>query len=53
VGGFSLVGIHIEIPILVSLAVIAVTLTVSIAASIIAQRREERQIAGLQEGNES
>lgn len=53
VGAFDLVGIHIEIPIVVSLAVIAITLAVSIGASIIVQRREERQIARLQEGNES
>ncbi len=53
VGAFSFVGIHIEIPIAVSLAVIAITLTVSIVASIIAQRREEAQVAQLQESNES
>ena len=53
VGLFDLVGIHIEIPIGVSLAVIAITLTVAIVASIIAQRREERQLAQLQESNES
>lgn len=53
VGAFDLVGIHIEIPIGVSLGVIAITLTVSIVASIIVQRREERQLAQLQETNES
>jgi tellurite resistance protein TerC len=52
VGAFDIIGIHIEIPIVVSLAVIAITLTVSILASIIVQRREERQIAALQESNE-
>lgn len=45
--------VHIEIPIAVSLGVIAVTLTISIVASIIAQRREEKQVAQLREGNES
>jgi len=44
---------HIEIPIPVSLGVIGIVLAVSIIASIIAQRREERQIAQLQESNES
>lgn len=44
--------VHIEIPIFVSLAVIAITLTVAIVASLIAQRREERQVAQLQESNE-
>lgn len=53
VGVFAVFGIHIEIPIGVSLAVIAITLTISIVASIIAQRREERQLAQLQEGHES
>jgi TerC family integral membrane protein len=53
VGAFDIVGIHIEIPIGVSLGVIAITLTVAIVASIIAQRREERQLAQLQESNES
>lgn len=53
VGAFDIIGIDIEIPIVVSLAVIAITLTVSIVASIIVQRREERQIAALQESNES
>lgn len=52
VGVFDLVGIHIEIPILASLGVIAITLAIAIAASIIAQRREERQVARLSEGNE-
>jgi len=52
VGAFDIVGIHIEIPIVVSLAVIAITLTVSIVASIIVQRREERQLAQLSETNE-
>ncbi len=53
VGMFDFVGIHIEIPIIVSLAVIAITLTIAIVASIIAQRREQRQLAQLQESNES
>ncbi len=53
IGVTDLFGVHIEIPIVVSLAVIAITLTVSIVASIIAQRREERQVAQLQESNES
>lgn len=53
VGAFEIVGIHIEIPIGVSLGVIAITLTVAIVASIIVQRREERQLAQLQESNES
>ncbi len=53
VGVFSVFGIHIEIPIAVSLAVIAITLTVSIVASIVVQRREERQLAKLSESNES
>jgi tellurite resistance protein TerC len=44
---------HIEIPIVASLGVIAVVLTVSVVASIIAQRREERELARLQEPNES
>lgn len=52
-GALEYVDIHIEIPIGVSLAIIAITLTVSIVASIIAQRREERQLAQLQETNES
>lgn len=52
VGAFNLIGINIEIPIVVSLAVIAIVLTVSILASILVQRREERQIAQLQESNE-
>jgi len=54
VGVKMLVGIfHIEIPILVSLGVIVVVLAVSIIASIIAQRREERALALLHESNES
>ena len=52
VGIFEIFGIHIEIPIIVSLAVIAISLTVSIVASIIVDRREKRQLAQLQEGNE-
>lgn len=53
IGATDLIGIHIEIPIGVSLGVIAITLTVAIVASIIVQRREERQLAKLQESNES
>ena len=44
--------VHIEIPIAVSLGVIGITLVVSIVASIIAQRREEHQVAQLRESNE-
>lgn len=53
IGATDLIGIHIEIPIGVSLGVIAITLTVAIVASIIVQRREEQQLAKLQESNES
>jgi len=54
VGVKMLVGaVGIDIPIVVSLAVIAVVLTVAILASILVQRREEQQIAQLQESNES
>lgn len=53
VGAFDLIGIHIEVPIAVSLGVIAIVLTVSIVASIVVQRREEAQLAQLQESNES
>lgn len=53
VGVKMLVGaVDIKIPIAVSLGVIAIVLTVSIVASIIVQRREEAQIAQLQESNE-
>lgn len=45
--------VHIEIPILASLAFIVVILAVSVIASLIAQRREEKQLALLQETNES
>jgi tellurite resistance protein TerC len=54
VGVKMIIGIiDIQIPILVSLGVIVIVLTVSIVASIIVQRREERQLALLQESNES
>lgn len=54
VGVKMLVGaIGIDIPILASLGVIAIVLTVAIVASIIAQRREEQELARLQESNES
>lgn len=54
VGVKMLVGaVGIEIPIAVSLGVIAIVLTVAIVASVIVQRREEAQIAQLQESNES
>jgi tellurite resistance protein TerC len=54
VGVKMIIGIiNIEIPILVSLGVIVIVLTISIVASIIVQRREERQLALLQESNES
>ena len=54
VGVKMLVGIfQVEIPILVSLGVIVAVLTISIVASIIVQRREERALALLQESNES
>ncbi len=53
IGATDLIGIHIEIPILASLGVIAITLTISIVASVLAQRREEQQVARLQESNES
>lgn len=52
VGVFQIFGIYIDIPIGVSLAVIAIVLTISIGASIIAQRREEAQLRQLQESNE-
>lgn len=45
-------GLGIEIPILVSLGVIAIVLFASIGASVIVQRREEQQIAALSESNE-
>ncbi len=53
VGVKMLLGVvEVKIPIVVSLAVIAIVLTVSIVASIISQKREERQLAELQESNE-
>jgi tellurite resistance protein TerC len=54
VGVKMLVGaVGIEIPIFVSLGVIAATLVIAIGLSIIVQRREERQLQLLQESNDS
>ncbi|MBI4675043.1 MAG: TerC family protein [Chloroflexi bacterium] len=54
IGVKMLIGIvNVHIPIQVSLGVIAFVLVVSVIASIIAQRREERQLAQLRETNES
>ncbi len=47
----EIVGIHV--PIYLSLGVIVFVLTISILASMIAQRREERELALLQKSNES
>jgi tellurite resistance protein TerC len=53
VGVKMLVGaVGIDIPIYASLAVIAIVLTAAIVASIVVQRREEKQLAQLQETNE-
>ncbi len=46
-GGLSFVGIHFEFPIAASLAFIAITLTISIVASLIANKREEAELAKL------
>ena len=54
VGVKMLVGaVGINIPIFVSLVVIAMVLTIAIIASMIVQRREEKELAKLQESNES
>lgn len=54
VGVKMLIGIvNLTIPIAVSLGVIVLILIVSIAASMIAQRRQERQLALSQKSNES
>jgi tellurite resistance protein TerC len=54
VGVKMLIGIfNIHIPIYVSLGVIVSVLAVAIGASVIAQRREERQLKLLQDSNES
>lgn len=54
VGVKMIVGaVHIEIPIAVSLGVIATVLAVSIIASIIAQRREAAALKTLQESHET
>lgn len=45
-------AVGIDIPIGVSLGVIALVLSIAVAGSVIVQRREERQIAQLQESNE-
>ncbi len=52
-GALEYLGVHFQISIGISLFIIAAILTVSIVASVIVQRREERQLKLLQESHDS